>query len=89
LLGDDEWVKGVEGMFKQKWGEREIPWHQRLAARVSLDQIFANRSADRDQLISHAYFDHGYKMREIGEYLHISKVRVSQILKSAHQDLTN
>jgi putative transposase len=86
LLGTDEWVGKVERLFKEKWGESEIPWHQKLAARRSLDQIFGD-GGSRDRQIYNAYHVHGYKMREISAFLNITVARASQILKSQRKIL--
>ncbi|MHB8895430.1 MAG: REP-associated tyrosine transposase [Candidatus Geothermincolia bacterium] len=81
LLGTDSWVGQIEGLFKNNWQDNEIPWHQRLAARASLEQVFSDGKRSRDELVYEAYHVHGYKLREIGEYLQLTPTRVGQILK--------
>ncbi len=88
LLGNDKWVREVEKLFIEKHGESEIPWHQRLAARVSLARIFEDGARGRDYLVHDAYHVHGYKMKEIADYLGLTKARVSQILKNETAHLT-
>jgi putative transposase len=87
LLGTDEFAKSIEHHFRQKCGDRNIPLYQLLAARVALQSIFANPRLRRDELIRRAYYEHGYKMKEIAAFLGITAARVSQIVGRSNSRL--
>lgn len=56
---------------------REVPNRERFADRPELEEIFADN--DRDIGIYYAYRKHGYKLREIGEFLGLHYSVVSKI----------
>jgi len=86
LVGSDDFVKRVTGLFNEKAGDIDFPREQRKAARKSLKEILSRANASRDELILEAYVIHAYRQREIGEYLGISRSRVTQILRERGSD---
>ena len=82
LLGSDDFVARIQSLFELRSGDKEIPRCQRLAARVSLAELLANTDLHRDQQIWLAYSVHGYRQREIGEFLGLSQPKISQIVRA-------
>jgi len=70
--------------LRVKWG---IPRIERYAGRPALEELFAKVSARdrgvRDQRISRAYLEHGYTMKEIGDFLYLDYITISVIIHRA------
>ena len=85
ILGGDDFVSKIQGLFSAKKQLKEIPKAQRYAGRPLLTDIFLSQKMtnkqERNKLISTAYFLHGYSMKEISDYLGIHYSTVSRILK--------
>jgi len=62
----------------------EVPREQRLLDRQTLKGIFVG-AGTKDEGIFTAYYDHGYTMREIAEFLGVHYATVSRHLHEAEQ----
>ena len=60
----------------------EIPRAQRQAGRPTLEEIFRNAGPDA---LPKAYTEHGYRMREIAEFLHVHYATISRRLRRLEQ----
>jgi DNA-binding MarR family transcriptional regulator len=64
-------------------GLLEVPGAQRLAARPSLKEIF--RGCSVEEGIALAYGEHGYRLREVAEYLEVHYAMFSRKLRKLEQ----
>jgi len=85
FLGSEGFVDQMKLHLDEKVPDKEIPRSQRLAARPSLAQLFseAGQSKEaRNLLIYQAIHDHGYTLKEVGNFLGLHYSTVSKIAKS-------
>lgn len=78
-LGTEAFVENLPKPSELK----EVPRCQRLVNRPSLDEIF--RNAEDNTMITEAYRDHGYTMKEIADHLGIHYATVSRRLRRHEQ----
>lgn len=80
LLGSDDFVGQLAPLLDEQSAATEIPRDQRLAARPSLEELFANVSdkRSRDERICEAVRVYEYLLREVAAYtgLHYSTISV-------------
>jgi len=64
-------MKEIEPLLKERKCELEVPRRERLAARPTLEELFAEvrDKEERDVQIYEAVVGHGYRLREVGECL--------------------
>jgi putative transposase len=93
ILGSDGFVEKIKEYFKIQERELEIPVRERLVHRQSLEELFLDKSVNRERrndLIYKAHIDYGYSMSEIARAvnLHYTSISViiSNILKSDDND---
>jgi len=84
-LGDESFVKTVLGYVSEDIDvTREIPKGQRYANRPDLSRVFAGEGKwdkqKRNKAIYAAYTDWGYKLQEIGDFLHLHYASISRIV---------
>ena len=85
LLGEEEFIDRHRGLLHDKKQITEIPRTQRYLNRPQLSAIFCGefKKAERDTRIYAAHVKHGYRLKEIGDYLGIHYTTVSKALKNA------
>jgi len=85
VIGGPAFVAGLEAQCRAAMGCLEIPRTERFASRPELEHLFAaaKTRAERDAGAVAAVRDHGYSMREVGEYLGCHYVTVSRALARA------
>ena len=73
ILGGKDFVRHVGQLLGEKKKWKEIPRSQRFVGRPDLDSIFneMKSKSDRNQAVIRAYFQHGYSMKEIADYLNL------------------
>lgn len=76
-LGSEEFI---ESHAKKGEKIKEVPREQWRAVRPLLEQIFSKRG---DKAVEVAYREHGYRMREIAEYMGVHYATVSRRLKNS------
>ena len=84
ILGSDEFIDSIKEYFKDKEKEIEIPAKERLVARLSLIDIFGDKSMtkkERNRKIYEAHADYGYLLSELANYLKIHYTTISRIYK--------
>ena len=68
---------------------KEVPRTQRYAARPSLAEIFGEKKAksgkQKDEVMYHAYVEHGYRMVEMAEYLGVHYATISRAIRRAEK----
>lgn len=84
ILGGKEFINSFRDRLRKAEPIKEIPKRERYSGRKELNEIFRQVSEKkiRDQKICKAYFEYGYTMREISEYLEIHYTTVSKVLKA-------
>lgn len=88
LLGEEEFIDRHIGLLHDKKQIKEIPKTQRYLNRPRLSAIFCGelKKAERDKRIYAAHVKHGYRLKEIGDYLGIHYTTVSKVLKNAEEN---
>ena len=84
FLGDDRFVEQLKGCLGRRASDREIPMAQRLAARPSLEELFADIGKDRrrrNRRIFEAVRSYGYTSTEVAQFLGMHYSIISRILK--------
>jgi REP element-mobilizing transposase RayT len=84
-LGDESFVKmALQHISEDMDILREVPKGQRYANRPELRQVFAGEGKrdkqKRNKAIYTAYTDWGYKLQEIGDFLHLHYASISRIV---------
>ncbi len=84
-LGDESFVKMAHQHISEDMDIlREVPKGQRYANRPELSQVFAGEGKrdkqKRNKAIYTAYTDWGYKLQEIGDFLHLHYASISRIV---------
>jgi putative transposase len=84
LLGEEAFVDKYREMLHDKIEIKEIPRTQRYLNRPQLSALFSGeyKKPERDKRIHAAHVKHGYKMKEIADYLGVHYTTVSKILKN-------
>jgi len=88
LLGKEPFIDQYRDLLHSKIQVKEIPRTQRYLNRPQLSDLFAGeyKKPERDKRIHAAHIKHGYKMKEIADYLGIHYTTVSKILKNEEID---
>lgn len=83
FYADDVFIKTINARIIKNDRSIEIPKVQRHADRLRLSDLLQNISnkPDRNRKIRRAYLEHGYKMKEIADFLSIHYTTVSKIIK--------
>lgn len=84
ILGGKTFMAKILPHLRDKEALKEIPVVERLAHRPSLDDIFEAAGTDknaRNQAMTKAHFDYGYKQQEIARHLGLHYTTVSNILR--------
>ncbi len=85
FLGSAAFLRKMHELTKEKKSLGEIPKNQKQAGRPELSQLFADIASldrpERDRIIHSAYVDHGYRLKEIGDYLGVHYVTVSRAIR--------
>ncbi len=88
FLGSEGFVENLKPHLEEKLADKEIPKSQRLATRPALEQLFSKTRRDkktRNALIYQAVNDHGYTLREVGEFLGLHYSTVSKAFRKAKE----
>ncbi|MBK5092940.1 MAG: transposase [Actinobacteria bacterium] len=82
LLGDDDFIEGMNDYLSGSAGVREVPSEQKFVSRATLPSLFGAgcTTAERDEGIWSAHVNHGYSLREIGDHLGIHYSTISRAL---------
>jgi putative transposase len=87
LLGEEEFVDGLIDYLSPYKNVPEIPRSQRFANRPSLEKMFTpdviNKRQKRNRAIAVAIEKHGYRQREVAEYLGMYFTSISRTVNSA------
>ncbi|MDD3926350.1 MAG: transposase [bacterium] len=83
-LGSESFKTTLEEAIKGKRQLAEVPRYQRMLGRPALEEIFKDIShkQERDGAIYKAAREHGYRQREIGDYLGLHHSTISKIVLS-------
>ena len=89
ILGSDGFVERLEPLLRERAWELEIPRRERLAARPTLEELFAKvkSKADRDERIYQAVRVYGYTLKQVAEVVGLSYSTVSVIAKRVAQGM--
>jgi len=89
FLGADEFIGKLGHLLSDKGEFKEVPREQRYAGRPSLNELFKDKKIKpqraKDEAVYAAYFQHGYRMKEIAEYLGIHYATVSRAVRRVEQ----
>ena len=84
ILGEDNFLDGLLDHLKKHQDVLEIPKHQRFVNRPSLQKLFPERilqdKRKRDKKIAEAVELHGYRQKEIADYLGLHYTSISRIM---------
>jgi putative transposase len=85
LLGEEEFIDRIKDFLENKKQVKEIPGQQRYVNRPSLNKLFSGqeRRLQRDLSIYTAHMNHGYRLKEIADYLGIHYTTVSKVIAKA------
>jgi DNA-binding MarR family transcriptional regulator len=80
-MGSDGFVEGIAPLLRDSALQREIPQHERLVSRPSLDNLFAEQEtkATRNERLYEATRIHEYTLSELQEYLGLHYSTISRI----------
>ncbi|MGD8252572.1 MAG: hypothetical protein PVF20_09670 [Desulfobacterales bacterium] len=85
LLGGKEWIEKLTPYLKQKATIKEIRLVDRKVLRPDLAQLFSDANlaskALRNRAMRAAYFEHGYRQKEIADHLGLHYTTVCNILR--------
>jgi len=85
VLGEEEFVATLTDYLRGKKDISELPKSQRYIDRPSLEKIFSKSVlkdiSKRDRKISEAVQRHGYRQREVADYLEMHFTSISRILR--------
>jgi putative transposase len=84
LLGEETFIDRYKDLLHDKAQIKEIPRIQRYLNRPKLSALFSggNNKTKRDKFIYAAHVQHGYKLKEIADYLGIHYTTVSRAMKN-------
>lgn len=88
FLGNDNFITKTKALIEEKKEMNEIPKINRFVARPHLNKIFnlkENRLV-RNNKVYIAYFNYGYALREIGDFLGLHYSTISKILARQGND---
>jgi len=89
FLGADEFIDKLGHLLSDKGEFKEIPREQRYAGRPSLNELFKDKKIKpqraKDEAVYAAYIQHGYRMKEIAEYLGIHYATISRAVRRVEQ----
>jgi len=92
VIGDDDFVDGLDDYVKGRKQIPEIAKSQRFMNKPSLRDIFRlevlGDRRERDKRIGKAVWEHGYTQREVADHLGIHFTSVSRILRGKDKMLT-
>ena len=88
LLGTDAFVEQIAPLIDEKSTATEIPRQQRLAARPSLESLFADMDdkASRNEQIYQAVRVHKYTLKEVADVLGLYYSTISVIAKRVDEE---
>ena len=85
ILGEEEFTATLTDYLRGKKDIAELPKSQRYVDRPSLDKIFSKNIlkdiSKRNRKISEAVRRHGYRQREVADYLEMHFTSISRILR--------
>ena len=83
LMGDDAFVQSLKPLLRDVVENREIRREARLAARPTLDELFADVTdkPTRNERIHEAVRKHQYRLKEVGDHLGLNFSTISVIAK--------
>ena len=85
VLGEEEFIATLTDYLRGKKDISELPKSQRYIDRPSLEKIFSKSVlkdiSKRDRKISEAVQRHGYRQREVADYLEMHFTSISRILR--------
>jgi putative transposase len=83
LMGSDAFVQSLKPLLRDVEENREIRGEQRLAARPTLEELFAGVAdkATRNERIHTAVRKHQYRLQEVGDHLGLCYSTISVIAK--------
>jgi putative transposase len=85
ILGEEEFTATLTDYLKGKKDIAELPKSQRYTDRPSLEKIFSKNIlkdiSKRNRKISEAVRRHGYRQREVADYLEMHFTSISRILR--------
>jgi len=89
FLGTDSFVDQLRPLFKEKPFDPDYRKRERLAARPSLEELFAGVSdkATRNERIYQAVRVHHYTLREVGDFVGLLYSSISMIAKRFHETM--
>jgi REP element-mobilizing transposase RayT len=89
FLATESFIQKLSGELSENVDLKEIPKIQRYAGRPSLEELFKEERLEdkkvKDEIISMAYIQYGYRMREIAEYLGVHYATVSRAVMRVEQ----
>ena len=92
LLGSEEFVAACRARVNKDRDLSEVPRENRLAGRPTLATLFKQSGPDdrsrRNVSIAKAYLDHGYTMKEIGQFLGLHYATVSRAVRSSEDQMS-
>ena len=90
LLGSDAFIAACRARLRGDTDLEEIPRFERYAGRPGLGDLFepidARDKAARNAAIAAAYLDHGYRMKQIADFLGLHYATMSRIIHSRELD---
>lgn len=88
LLGEEPFIDKYRDLLHSKMQVKEIPRAQRYLNRPQLSTLFPGKyeKPERDKRIHTAHVRHGYKMKEIADYLGVHYTTVSKALKNEEEN---
>jgi hypothetical protein len=89
MLGGEEFVARCRALIERHKPFRDIPRTERYADRPTLKDLFGtvpHRERDkRNACVARAYLEHGYTMKQIGDFLGLHYSTVSIIIDQAER----
>lgn len=88
LLGTDSFIEAIGPLLNEQLAATEIPRRQRLAARPTLEMLFAdvNDKASRNEQIYQAVRAHEYTLKEVADFLGLYYSTISVIAKRVAEE---
>lgn len=87
FLGGEEFVAKCRNRIGGREGLEEVPRAQRQVGRPTLSELWAKDEvkdkASRDRLIYQACVDHGYRLKDVAEFLGVHYTTVSKAVRRA------
>jgi len=88
LLGTDSFIEEIAPLLNKQLAATEIPRHQRLAARPTLEMLFkdVHDKASRNEQIYQAIRVHEYTLKEVANFLGLYYSTISVIAKRVTEE---